>query len=39
MKVTRIAYSDRLNPGKYAALAEQARRSPGGERIIRTAQQ
>ncbi|MFI6262044.1 hypothetical protein [Micromonospora sp. NPDC051006] len=26
MKVTRIAYSDRLNPGKYAALAEQARR-------------
>ncbi|MBM0230225.1 MULTISPECIES: RNA-guided endonuclease TnpB family protein, partial [Micromonospora] len=26
MKVTRIAYSDRLNPGKYAALVEQARR-------------
>ncbi|MFG3302281.1 RNA-guided endonuclease TnpB family protein [Micromonospora chersina] len=26
MKVTRIAYSARLNPGKYAALAEQARR-------------
>ncbi|WP_406044981.1 transposase [Micromonospora sp. NBC_00898] len=26
MKVTRIAYSERLNPGKYAALAEQARR-------------
>ncbi|SCL30572.1 transposase, IS605 OrfB family, central region [Micromonospora rhizosphaerae] len=26
MKVTRIAYSTRLNPGKYAALAEQARR-------------
>ncbi|MFC7241372.1 RNA-guided endonuclease TnpB family protein [Catellatospora aurea] len=26
MKVTRIAHSDRLNPGKYAALAEQARR-------------
>ncbi|SCL71790.1 zinc ribbon domain-containing protein [Micromonospora chersina] len=26
MKVTRIAYSVRLNPGKYAALAEQARR-------------
>ncbi|WP_191838083.1 hypothetical protein [Catellatospora chokoriensis] len=24
--MTRIAYSDRLNPGKYAALAEQARR-------------
>jgi hypothetical protein len=26
VKVTRIAYSDGLNPGKYAALAEQARR-------------
>ncbi|WP_346536056.1 transposase [Micromonospora sp. DPT] len=26
MKVTRIAYSARLNPGKYAALVEQARR-------------
>ncbi|WP_218105293.1 hypothetical protein [Micromonospora rhizosphaerae] len=26
MKVTRIAYSSRMNPGKYAALAEQARR-------------
>ncbi|MEU9741200.1 transposase [Micromonospora chersina] len=26
MKVTRIAYSVRLNPGKYAALVEQARR-------------
>jgi hypothetical protein len=26
VKVTRIAYSARLNPGKYAALAEQARR-------------
>ncbi|MFU8870423.1 RNA-guided endonuclease InsQ/TnpB family protein [Micromonospora sp. SL4-19] len=26
MKVTRIAYSAALNPGKYAALAEQARR-------------
>ncbi|MFU8875986.1 RNA-guided endonuclease TnpB family protein [Micromonospora sp. SL4-19] len=26
MKVTRIAYSAQLNPGKYAALAEQARR-------------
>ncbi|MEU8080868.1 transposase [Catellatospora citrea] len=26
MKATRIAYSDRLNPGKYAALVEQARR-------------
>ncbi|MFF4894292.1 RNA-guided endonuclease TnpB family protein [Micromonospora chersina] len=26
MKVTRIAYSARLNPGKYAALSEQARR-------------
>ncbi|SCL22769.1 hypothetical protein GA0070624_2603 [Micromonospora rhizosphaerae] len=26
MKVTRIAYSTRLNPGKYAALLEQARR-------------
>ncbi len=26
MKVTRIAYSRRLNPGKYAALQEQARR-------------
>ena len=26
MKVTRIAYSTALNPGKYAALAEQARR-------------
>jgi IS605 OrfB family transposase len=26
VKVTRIAYSQRLNPGKYAALAEQARR-------------
>jgi IS605 OrfB family transposase len=26
MKVTRIAYSARLNPGKYAALLEQARR-------------
>src|SRR5687768_4264865 len=26
MKVTRIAYSCRLNPGKYAQLAEQARR-------------
>ena len=26
MKVTRIAYSYRLNPGKYAALQEQARR-------------
>ncbi|SCL24894.1 Putative transposase DNA-binding domain-containing protein [Micromonospora rhizosphaerae] len=26
MKVTRIAYSTRLNAGKYAALAEQARR-------------
>ncbi|WP_319460896.1 transposase [Micromonospora sp. RTP1Z1] len=26
MKITRIAYSTRLNPGKYAALAEQARR-------------
>ena len=26
MKVTRIAYSHRLNAGKYAALVEQARR-------------
>ncbi|MET8834339.1 hypothetical protein ABZV78_10525, partial [Micromonospora sp. NPDC004540] len=26
MKVTRIAYPARLNPGKYAALVEQARR-------------
>ncbi len=26
MKVTRIAYSKNLNPGKYAALVEQARR-------------
>ena len=26
MKVTRIAYSKNLNPGKYAALEEQARR-------------
>ncbi|MCP3782825.1 transposase [Micromonospora sp. A3M-1-15] len=26
MKVTRIAYSTALNPGKYAALVEQARR-------------
>jgi transposase len=26
VKVTRIAYSARLNPGKYAALAEQAHR-------------
>ncbi|WP_319460221.1 transposase [Micromonospora sp. RTP1Z1] len=26
MKATRIAYSTALNPGKYAALAEQARR-------------
>ncbi len=26
MKVTRIAYSAVLNPGKYAALVEQARR-------------
>ncbi|MEU4644687.1 hypothetical protein [Micromonospora sp. NPDC023814] len=26
MKVTRIAYSIRLNPGKYAVLVEQARR-------------
>ncbi|MCW3818977.1 RNA-guided endonuclease TnpB family protein [Micromonospora sp. DR5-3] len=26
MRVTRIAYSVRLNPGKYAALVEQARR-------------
>lgn len=26
MKVTRIAHSRRLNPGKYRALAEQARR-------------
>ncbi|MGR6320812.1 transposase [Micromonospora soli] len=26
MKVTRIAYSARLNPGKYAAMVEQARR-------------
>ncbi|MCW3818528.1 transposase [Micromonospora sp. DR5-3] len=26
MKVTRIAYSARLNPGKYGALVEQARR-------------
>ncbi|MEU5946820.1 zinc ribbon domain-containing protein [Micromonospora sp. NPDC047465] len=26
MKVTRIAYSAHLNPGKYAALVEQARR-------------
>jgi len=26
MKVTRIAYSHRLNPGKYAALQQQARR-------------
>jgi hypothetical protein len=26
VKVTRIAYSQRLNPGKYAALAEQSRR-------------
>ncbi|MER6593301.1 transposase [Micromonospora purpureochromogenes] len=26
MKVTRIAYSARLNPGKYVALLEQARR-------------
>ncbi|WP_205650541.1 hypothetical protein [Actinoplanes solisilvae] len=26
MKVTRVAYSRRLNPGKYAALVEQARR-------------
>jgi hypothetical protein len=26
VKVTRIAYSHRLNPGKYAALAEQSRR-------------
>lgn len=26
MKVTRIAYSARLNPGKYVALVEQARR-------------
>ena len=25
-KVTRVAYSTRLNPGKYAALLEQARR-------------
>ena len=26
MKVTRIAYSDELNPGKFAALEEQAAR-------------
>ncbi|TYC17212.1 transposase, partial [Micromonospora sp. MP36] len=26
MKVSRISYSARLNPGKYAALVEQARR-------------
>ncbi len=26
MKVTRIAYSDDLNPGKFAALEEQAAR-------------
>jgi IS605 OrfB family transposase len=26
VKVTRIAYSDQLNPGKYSALVEQARR-------------
>lgn len=26
VKVTRIAYSHRLNPGKYAALSEQAKR-------------
>jgi hypothetical protein len=26
VKVTRVAYSDCLNPGKYAALLEQARR-------------
>ncbi|HEX2417417.1 MAG TPA: transposase [Micromonosporaceae bacterium] len=26
MKVTRVAYSNHLNPGKYAQLAEQARR-------------